>query len=384
MKPLSSGSSIALFYRGIQKGASDIHLLPQAHGLVLAFRVDGDLREANVLDRRLQRRIISRIKLLAGMDIAEHRLPQDGRIWLRRAEKEVEIRISVIPNIFGESVVMRILDKDVAIDLRSLGFRPADYRRLLLLTQRSYGLILVTGPTGSGKSTTLFALLKEMIHRPLHIITIEDPVESKIPGVNQIQVNAKIGLTFARVLRNILRHDPDVIMVGEMRDLETASIGIEAALTGHLMLSTLHTNSATDTVTRLTDIGIPSYLLAPALLGIVSQNLVKRLCPACRREISRDAEIYSLLQEAGLSTEGPLYEAVGCQQCQETGYLGRVMLYEFLEVNDQLRTAIYKGLGGSALREVAVAQGMIPKMQHALELATQGIISHEDLIRVLI
>lgn len=373
-----------IILRGLQKKASDIHLLPQNRGLVLSYRINGDLCEETILDRRVQRQIVSRIKILAGMDIAERRLPQDGRIWLKHGKQEVEFRVSTIPNTFGESIVLRVLNKEMAVDLQTLGLREADRQRLLLLTHRPYGLLLATGPTGSGKSTTLFALLKEIVARPVHIITIEDPVESEIPGINQIQVHAKIGMTFARILRNILRHDPDVIMVGEMRDTETASIGIEAALTGHLLLSTLHTNTAVDTIIRLTDMGIPTYLVASALLGIISQILVKRLCPYCRRPVAPSDEIFKILEGMKFSFSGPLYEAGTCVKCDHTGYNGRVMLYEFLEINDTMRAAIHKGLTGTALQEVAVAQGMIPKAHHALDLATQGVISRDDLIRALL
>ncbi len=369
---------------GLQKKASDIHLLPQSRGLVVAYRLNGDLVEETVIDQRLQRQIVSRLKIASGMDIAERRLPQDGRLLLNRDGKAVELRVSCIPNAFGESMVMRVLNKEMAVDLKTLGLREQDREALLLLTERNFGLILVTGPTGSGKSTTLFGILREVIRQPLHVITIEDPIESEIAGVNQIQVNRKIDLTFSRVLRNILRHDPDVVMVGEMRDEETAAVGVEAALTGHLMLSTLHTNTAVDTVVRLTDMKVPPYLLAPALLGIVSQNLVKKLCPDCRKEAAPSGNLARLLERHALTLEGPIYDPVGCGRCNKTGFTGRTLLYEFLEVNEAVRGAIHRGLTGGELQEVALANGLFPKSLYAMDLAAKGIIAQEELVRSLI
>jgi len=369
----------------MQKGASDIHILPQAKALLLLFRINGDLRLEMELEKWVQRRMISRIKLLSGMNIADHRVTQDGRMMIRYEDSVVEFRVSCIPNAYGESIVMRILGKEMAADLESLGVTEKDRKSLASMVRKPFGLILATGPTGSGKSTTLFALMQSIIDLPLHIITIEDPVESEIKGANQIQVNAKVGLTFASVLRNVLRHDPDVIMVGEMRDEETASIGIEAALTGHLMLSTLHTNSAVDTIIRLQDLGIPDYLLAPALRGIISQNLLKRLCKQCRQPlVPEQDEVYTLLQDMGLERPKTLYQAGQCEKCNQTGFSGRVMAYEFLEVTENVRQAIHDGKIGHELQKVAEAEGMIPKAQHALGLAESGVISRDDLVKLLI
>ena len=279
---------------------------------------------------------------------------------------------------------MRALNKEMALDLPALGLRDEDRRRLSLLIRKPYGLILATGPTGSGKSTTLFALLKTLSGLPIHIVTIEDPVESEIAGANQIPVNSKIGMTFARILRNVLRHDPDVIMVGEMRDQETAEIGIQAALTGHLMLSTLHTNNAVDTIVRLTDLGIPSYLLGPALLGVISQNLVPRLCPDCRKPVPADPELQSMARGLGFTDLPQLFEAGGCERCDHSGYTGRTLVYEFLEVGDAVRQAIHDGLVGQDLQQVAVKTGMRPKARHAMDLAREGIISRSDLFHLLL
>ena len=303
---------------------------------------------------------------------------------LRDGKSLYEFRVSCIPNSFGESLVMRVLNKEMAVNLDTLGLRHEDLKRVAALSRKPYGLILVTGPTGSGKSTTLFAILKSISHLPAHILTIEDPVESDIEGANQIQVNSKIGMTFARILRNVLRHDPDIIMLGEMRDQETAEIGIEAALTGHLLFSTLHTNSAIDTIIRLNDLGIPNYLIAPSLLGIISQNLVKKLCVNCREEIPKDSDTFRTIGELGLKAPEKLYSAGSCDQCNRTGYSGRVMLYEMLTVDDRVRLAIHEGKKGEELMAIAIKSGMIPKAQHALELAGSGVIDHNDFVRSLI
>lgn len=374
-----------ILINAIKQKVSDIHILPQSKKLKVLFRINGDLLEQMVLEKWLQRRVISRIKLLSGMNIAEHRLTQDGRMMIYHEGVRVELRVSCIPNASGESIVMRVLDKEMAVDLESLGLREQDRKALMLMAKKPFGLILSTGPTGSGKSTTLFSILKKVIHSPLHVLTIEDPIESEIEGANQVQVNAKVGLTFAQILRNVLRHDPDVIMIGEMRDLETASIGIEAALTGHLMLSTLHTNSAVDTIVRFQDMGIPNYLLAPALLGVISQSLLKRLCVHCRQPLDDgEQEVYELLDQLEIDRPEKLYQAVGCDQCAQTGYSGRVMVYEFLIVSEKVRDAIHHGMIGKELEAIARQEGMIPKSEHALELAGQGVISHEDLIKMLI
>ena len=369
---------------GLLKKASDIHVLPQAKKVNLAYRLNGDLISENALDKALHNQIAARIKILAGMDISERRLPQDGRMLLRDGKAVYEFRVSCIPNSFGESIVMRVLNKEMAVSLETLGLRKDDLKRVATLARKPYGLILVTGPTGSGKSTSLFAILKSISHLPAHILTIEDPVESDIEGANQIQVNQKIGMTFARILRNVLRHDPDIIMLGEMRDQETAEIGIEAALTGHLLFSTLHTNSAIDTIIRLNDLGIPNYLIAPSLLGIISQNLVKKLCVHCRQELPRESDTFRTITDLGLEVPEKLYSAGSCDQCNRTGYSGRVMLYEMLTVDDRVRQAIHEGKKGEELLAIAVKGGMIPKAKHALQLAAAGVIDHNDFVRSLI
>ena len=365
---------------GLRKKASDIHILPQAKKIILSYRLNGQLLSENALEKGLSRQIAARIKILSGMDIAEQRMPQDGRLLLRDGKHKYEFRVSCIPNSFGESLVLRVLNKEMAVELDVLGLRKEDMDQLSIMARKPYGLVLVTGPTGSGKSTTLFALLKSISHLPSHILTIEDPVESEIDDANQIQVNAKIGMTFARILRNVLRHDPDIIMIGEMRDPETAEIGIEAALTGHLMFSTLHTNSAVDTIIRLNDLGIPNYLIAPALLGIISQNLLKTLCKKCRAELDKDDPVFAMVGDLGFDVPEQLFKAVGCDACHNTGYAGRVMSYEFLVVDPAVRQAIHDGVKGKEMQRIVEASGMQPKSLSALKLAADGIIDYNDFV----
>ncbi len=365
---------------GLRKKASDIHILPQAKKITLAYRLNGQLLAENALDYSLHKQIAARIKILCGMDIAEQRMPQDGRLLLRDGKQKYEFRVSCIPNSFGESLVLRVLNKDMAVELDVLGLRDEDVKQLSTLARKPYGLMLVTGPTGSGKSTTLFAILQSIAHLPAHILTIEDPVESEIPGANQIQVNHKIGMSFARILRNVLRHDPDIIMIGEMRDQETAEIGIEAALTGHLMFSTLHTNSAVDTIIRLNDLGIPNYLIAPALLGVISQNLLKKLCVECRTDLDSDDPAFTMVKDLGFDAPKKLYKAVGCEHCNQTGYAGRVMSYEFLVVNEKIRQAIHDGVKGQKMQQIAIENGMAEKSSSALKMAAEGIIDYNDFI----
>jgi len=369
---------------GLSLKASDIHLLPQEKNMTVAYRVDGALRQSSVIPKTVQPQVIARLKIISGMDIAEKRLPQDGRIRSKHEGGVVDFRVSCIPGVYGESIVIRILDKEVGIDLNTLGLKPEDNKRLTVLLRKHFGLILVTGPTGSGKSTTLFSILKELTPLPLHIISIENPVESHIPGVNQIQVNEKIGLSFASVLRNVLRHDPDVIMVGEIRDTETAKISVQAALTGHMMLSTLHTNTAADTIIRLEDIGVPAYLIAHALLAIISQNLVRRLCPKCRLPVKVSTESRDLILRMDMNEPPQLFAPSGCEQCNDSGFSGRALVYEFMDVTKHMRKAIHDGLTGQELQSVVEKEGMAPKSRHALELAEQGIISQDDLISLLI
>ena len=373
-----------ILVQGLERGASDIHLRPLKDALALAYRVDGDLREETRFHGEIAPKIVSRLKVLARMDIAEHRLPQDGRLLVRWHGRPFELRVSLIPNIYGESLVMRILGREELVDMRRIGLREKDRERLIRLARKPHGMILVTGPTGSGKSTTLFALIKEVARRPVHVLTIEDPVEYRHAGVNQIEVQPRAGLTFARVLRNVLRHDPDVVLVGEIRDEETAEIALRASLTGHLLLSTLHTNSAADTVLRLADMGARPFLLAEALLAISSQNLLRRLCPACRRPVSAPEGAHKLLKALGLPVPARFWDAAGCDACAGSGIQGRVLLYELLIVNRRIRQAIHDGLAGRALEEVAIAEGMIPKAHYLVELLARGEVGWSEAMRFLV
>ncbi len=366
-----------------QLGASDIHLLPQADELTISYRINGDLIRKSGLEKWLQRRVISRLKLLANMDISENRLPQDGRLRAHRGDTCMDFRVSCMPCVYGESLVLRML-RNHTPTLTDIGLRQQDQQHIQRLLQHPFGLMLTTGPTGSGKSTTLQALVHELVARPLHIITAEDPVEADIRGVNQIQVNARIGLDFLRILRNVLRHDPDVVMIGEMRDQETARTGVEAALTGHLILSSLHTNSAVDTIARLIDLGIERYLLAPALLGIISQNLVKVLCPHCRQRAATDDETAAMLRDLLHMPLPKMYDQQGCEHCHQSGYSGRRMVYEILIVSDALRSAINAGEPADVLQRLAVNEGMVPKSDYALMLAASGDIDRHELLRMLV
>ncbi len=364
-------------------GASDIHLLPQARELHLYYRINGELIHTSSLEKWLQRRVISRLKLLANMDISETRLPQDGRLRARRDDMCMDFRVSCMPGIHGESLVLRMLRSQTP-SLDEVGLRAKDCQRLRRLLHSPFGLILATGPTGSGKSTTLQALIREVITRPVHVITIEDPVEAEIPGTNQVQVNERIGLGFARVLRNVLRHDPDVVMVGEMRDTETARIGIDAALTGHLILSSLHTNSAVDSIARLLDLGVEHYLLAPALLAVISQSLVRVLCVHCRRPARHhDDTDYALRELLGRELP-PMYDKGSCAHCHHSGYSGRRMVYEILIIDEALRAAIANRAQSSELHRLARDAGMIDKRDLALQLASEGVICRQELLRLLL
>ncbi|MFT7697029.1 MAG: general secretion pathway protein E, partial [Reinekea sp.] len=330
----------AILTEAVREGSSDIHIETFEKRLSIRFRVDGVLREVVQPRRALAPLLVSRIKVMARMDIAEKRLPQDGRISLRVAGREVDLRVSTIPANHGERVVLRILDKQAGrLDLAHLGLRPDDHAKLKDLISRPHGIILVTGPTGSGKTTSLYAALQTLNSQFRNIMTVEDPIEYSLPGIGQTQVNSKVEMTFARGLRAILRQDPDVVMIGEIRDLETAEIAVQASLTGHLVLSTLHTNSAVGAVTRLQDMGIEPFLLASSLIGLVSQRLVRTLCNDCKVAHNPDSSERELL---GLSADEPheIFRANGCSACKSTGFKGRIGVYELLRVDDGMRQLI--------------------------------------------
>jgi general secretion pathway protein E len=373
--------------RAVDARASDIHIEPFADELKVRYRVDGILKEVDSPPVRSTAAIISRVKIMAKLNIAERRLPQDGRIPLRVQGKELDLRVSTVPTMFGESVVMRLLDKEsVRFDLDSLGFDGSPRERLLSVLDLPYGIILVTGPTGSGKSTTLYTALARLNTQERKIITVEDPVEYQLPGINQIQVKAQIGMTFAGALRAIVRQDPDIIMVGEMRDLETARIAVQSALTGHVVLSTLHTNDAASGVTRLLDMGVEDYLLTSTVNGILAQRLVRRLCTHCRQPYRPLPELAAkLARVAGpASSKGTitLHRAVGCDRCGGTGYLGRMVITEVLLMSDGIRQAVLRHATASELQHIAIQEGMITMYDDGLRKAMEGRTTVEDVMRV--
>jgi general secretion pathway protein E len=372
-----------LITRAVESRASDIHIEPLQNRLVVRYRIDGLLREFASPPSQLRAAIISRVKIMAKLNIAERRLPQDGRIRLAVQGREFDLRVSTMPTLHGESVVMRLLDRgSLAVDLPSLGFDATVLDPFFAVLHRPQGILLVTGPTGSGKTTTLYACLNRLNLPERKLFTVEDPIEYQLEGVNQIQVKPQIGLTFAHVLRSILRQDPDIIMVGEMRDLETAQIAVQAALTGHLVLSTLHTNSAAATVTRLLDMGVEDYLVTSTVNGVLAQRLVRKLCPHCREPYR---VLPALASEIGLDTamdETLLYRAKGCEHCLGSGYFGRVAVLEFLPLTDALRMLVHERATAQKIQEAATEAGMISMYHDGLRKARQGMTSLDEVIRV--
>jgi general secretion pathway protein E len=370
-----------LITRATEAGASDIHFEPFEDRLIVRNRIDGVLHEVESPPKRLQAAIISRIKLMAKMNIAERRLPQDGRIRVRVAERGIDIRVSTVPTAFGESLVLRLLDRSqVLLDLETLGFAGADFERFERLIARPYGMILVTGPTGSGKTTTLYAVLDRLNSPDKKIVTIEDPVEYQITGINQIQVHPKIGLTFAGGLRSIVRQDPDVILVGEIRDRETADIAVQSALTGHLVFSTVHTNDAPGAVTRLEDMGVEGFLIASAVAGILAQRLVRRVCPSCAVPAAPDPAILRALGGPAEDLAGYRVGA-GCEECNRTGFRGRVGIFELLVIDDEIRRLVLARAGSPSIREAAVRAGMRTMRRDGLEKAARGLTTVAEVLR---
>ncbi len=369
----------ALLTEAVREQASDIHIETYEKRLTVRLRVDGVLREVVSPRRELAPLLVSRIKVMARLDIAEKRIPQDGRISLRLAGREVDVRVSTMPSGPGERVVLRLLDKQAGrLNLAHLGMNPDDDRRLRGLIFKPHGIILVTGPTGSGKTTTLYAALTELNDRSRNILTVEDPIEYQLEGVGQTQVNAKVEMTFARGLRAILRQDPDVVMVGEIRDLETAEIAIQASLTGHLVLSTLHTNSAVGAVTRLQDMGIEPFLLASSLIGVVAQRLVRVLCPDCKKPHPASVEELALMRMSGPLT---IYAPQGCASCNGLGYRGRSGIYEVIVFDDTLRRMIHARQGEAELE--AVARQLGPSIRDdGFRKVAQGLTTIEEVLRI--
>jgi general secretion pathway protein E len=368
--------------RAVESRASDIHLEPYEREMKVRYRIDGILYDIETAPKRFQAAIISRIKIMAKLNIAERRLPQDGRIRLRVNEREIDLRVSTIPVMHGESVVMRILDKEqIVIDLAQLGFLDDTLSTFNQLIGRPHGIILVTGPTGSGKTTTLYGALDRINSPEKKIITVEDPVEYQIKGINQIQVKPQIGLNFNNTLRHIVRQDPDVIMIGEIRDIEAADIAIQAALTGHLVFSTLHTNDAPSAMTRLLDIGVEHYLLSSTVRGILAQRLVRMICPHCR-EADVQAMSTEDLQSLGIDGHAVLYRGKGCEQCSQTGYFGRTGIFELLLVSDEIRKIIAKKGDAPQIREAATAQGMRTLLEDGIRKVVLGRTSLAEVLRV--
>jgi general secretion pathway protein E len=374
----------ALFTQAVREGASDIHIEPFETRSVVRYRIDGVLRDVLEPPQAAHGVIVSRVKIMAKLDIAEKRMPQDGRITLRLAGRPVDVRVSCLPTAHGERVVMRLLDKQAGrLTLKVLGMSPDILKSLDEHIHQPHGIILVTGPTGSGKTTTLYAALSQLDTRHHNIMTVEDPIEYDLDGVGQTQVNPRIELTFARALRAILRQDPDVIMIGEIRDLETAQIAVQSSLTGHLVLATLHTNDSVGAVTRLVDMGVEPFLVASSLLGVLAQRLVRKLCPNCRRQHVPDSTECRMLQiDPRAAAQQPVYMAAGCEACNQTGYQGRTGIFELLRVDDPLRALIHDGASEAKLREYARHQGMLSIRDDGLRWVRAGFTSIEEVLRV--
>jgi general secretion pathway protein E len=365
--------------------ASDIHVEPFENRLAVRYRVDGVLHDVESPPKRLAAAVISRIKIMANLDIAERRLPQDGRIRLRVQGKEIDLRVSTVPTMHGESVVMRILDKGgVALDFHKLGFMEDTLKDFIDVLMQPHGILLVTGPTGSGKTTTLYTALDRLNQPDVKILTVEDPVEYQMVGINQIQVKPQIDLTFANALRSIVRQDPDVIMIGEIRDLETAQIAVQSALTGHLVLSTVHTNDAASTVNRLLDMGVDDYLLTSTVVGILAQRLVRKLCAHCREPYQALPEMVEQLGISKLAGGGDvtLYRGKGCQHCSNTGYTGRFCILEMLPMSDPLRTLVMKHATSGELKAEAQRGGMVTMYEDGMRKALAGNTTFEEVLRV--
>jgi general secretion pathway protein E len=368
----------------LEMRASDIHVEPFENRLIVRYRIDGVLHEIESPPKRLSAAVISRIKIMANLDIAERRLPQDGRIRLRVQGKEIDLRVSTVPTMHGESVVMRILDKGgVALDFARLGFEDDTLKIFLQVLFEPHGILLVTGPTGSGKTTTLYTALDRLNKPDVKILTVEDPVEYQMPGINQIQVKPQIDLTFANALRSIVRQDPDVIMIGEIRDLETAQIAVQSALTGHLVLSTVHTNDAPSTVNRLLDMGVEDYLLTSTVIGILAQRLVRKLCQHCKESYVALPELVEQMRLRRYSNDAEitLWHAKGCTHCAQTGYSGRLSILEMMPMTDAVRSLVMKHENAAVLRAEAIRGGMVTMYEDGLRKALAGVTTFEEVLR---
>jgi type IV pilus assembly protein PilB len=382
--PIISLVNLAIL-RAVKEKASDIHVEPFGEDILkVRYRIDGILHDVMSLPRNLQLPVISRIKIMADLDIAEKRLPQDGRIQVGVAGRKINIRVSILPAVTGESAVLRILDpSSILLELDSLGFSPDILPNFLSLIKKPNGIILVTGPTGSGKSTTLYTTLNLLNSTEKKIMTIEDPVEYRLKGISQVQAKPKIGLTFAAGLRSFLRQDPDIMLVGEIRDRETAEIAVQAALTGHIVLSTLHTNDAPSSVIRLIDMGIEPFLISSSVVGIIAQRLVRRICPKCKKEIKITPEIRKILDEYEInSNKITLYKGEGCPYCKETGYKGRIAIFELMVMTENIKDLISKNITTGKLRGTAIKEGMCQLREDGIKKVCEGLTTVDEVLRV--
>ena len=369
--------------QAVRQRTSDIHIEPMENQVRIRYRIDGALYERMTYNPSLLPAITARIKIIGGMDISEKRKPQDGRITQVVDGQEFDIRVSVLPTVYGEKTVMRLTSKTgLTREKSQLGFRPDELKQFDHILANPHGIILVTGPTGSGKSTTLYTALSELNKEDVNIITVEDPVEANIDGINQVHVNVKAELTFASALRSILRQDPDIIMIGEIRDGETAGIAVQASITGHLVVSTLHTNSTSGSIGRLVDMGVEPYLLADAIVGIIAQRLVRRLCPNCKKKMLATDEQKELLGVPDSSDDVVIYEPVGCDNCDQTGFKGRIGVYEIMEITPKLKPFISRKASAEEIKEVALSEGMNTLRMSATKLVFEGITSISEMVRV--
>ena len=374
----------AILFQAVKEEASDVHIEPFEKELRVRYRIDGNLYQKMMPPKRFQGAIVSRVKIMSNLNIAEKRIPQDGRIQIRVGDKPYDIRVSILPCNFGERVVMRLLDKSKGTrEIEDLGFSESDYKLIIKTIDRPNGIVLVSGPTGSGKTSTLYSLLTRLNRPNENIITVENPVEYTINGINQVQVNEKVGLTFASALRSILRQDPDTVLIGEIRDLETAQIATQAALTGHLVLSTIHTNSAPATITRLVDMGIEPFLIASSLILIISQRLVRRLCEKCKKLYTPEPEMTARLgltqeQASGIT----FYEPIGCDDCLETGYRGRLPIFEVMEIRDEIAKLVVERVDATVIRQKALELGMTLLVTDGVRNITAGKTTIEEILSV--
>lgn len=372
----------SMIEQAVRQRTSDIHIEALEKKVRVRYRIDGALHERMTYNIKMLPAIVARLKVVGGMDIAEKRKPQDGRITSFVDGREFDIRVSILPTVYGEKVVMRLTNKNALTrDKAELGFNDHDLKLFDHILMNPHGIILVTGPTGSGKSTTLYTALSELNKEDVNIITVEDPVEANVAGINQVQTNAKAGLTFASALRSILRQDPDIIMIGEIRDEETASIAVQASITGHLVVSTLHTNSAASTITRLADMGLPEYLIADSTVGIIAQRLVRRLCPRCKKKVLANADQLELLG-FGPDEQVEIYEPVGCSSCDNNGFKGRIGVYEIMEVTPKVRKVIASGEDAEHIKQAALEEGMYTLRMSATNYVLEGITSVSEMIKV--